>query len=329
MRRQQSTDGFNKEKLAFLVASFIFAAGTYQFLSTGPVALEVGKPISTQPGPAPTKDLNAAHPLAENFYVVPGTKTRMIDPLTGQLVNRNRKSPFTRADWVSAAPEVAAKKVNLAPPPPPPPPPPPAEKGDDEKRRKEFGPHDAQAEVEFVGVMMMSGKTYGMIKPRDGGPPKQVKVGDKIPDYDYTVTKIEKQAIWIVDEQKRPFLLKDDQFIAVKPEKTDADMDAEFDADDGDKKPAPKSKAAEPAAPVAPVNQAAAPAAPAAPAAVAEEKKAAPKGPAEHLDAAQALLKQVIAAEKDPIKRSKLEAKLKSMEKQRQPRPGAPRPAAK
>ena len=345
MKRQQGSDGFNKEKFAFLVASFIFAMGTYQFLSTGPVTLAVGSPISTQPGPGTLRNLNAEQPAAENFYVVTGSKTRMIDPMTQQLVNRERKSPFTRADWISAAPAVA-KGTPKGPPPPPPPPPPPADlKTADGNDKKAFGPQDAQAEVEFVGVMIMSGQSYGMLKPRDGGPPVRVKVGDKIPDYSYTVTKIDKQAIWIEDENKRPFLLKDDQFIAV--DTAHAGNDDDVDDDDPDMKPkkkagatekpsTKKTKTEEKTAPVE--KKTAAPAKPVAEAKVeapaAEKAEFKPATPA--IGAARETLMKAIAAEKDDQKRAKMQTKLEALEKHNEtklnspvaknPAPAAPAP---
>jgi hypothetical protein len=324
MRRQQNSDGFNKEKFAFLVASFVFAWGTYEFLSTGPVALTVGNPITSQPGPGLPRNQNADQPAAENFYVVTGSKTRMIDPMTQQLVNRDRKSPFTRADWVSAAPAVAKGPPKNIPPPPPPPPPPVDLMAGKEKNGKNFKGEDAQAEVEFVGVMIMSGQTYGMIKPIDGGPPAKVKVGDKIPDYNYTVTKIDKQVIWIEDENKRPFLLKDNQFIpadASRSRKGDDELDADMDPDMAPKKKGgateKKGKGAEPAEkkPATPAKAAPAtkPVAEKVEAPVNEKPVAAPATKA--INAAREALTKAIANEKDEQKKAKMQQKLEALDK--------------
>ena len=92
--QRQVTQGFNKEKLFFLMATLGFALGLYLFLASRPVALEVGKPISAQSEPEALNPANSENPKEERFYLVDGKLTRMLDPRTGQLVNRERKTPF-------------------------------------------------------------------------------------------------------------------------------------------------------------------------------------------------------------------------------------------
>src|SRR6185436_3364039 len=94
MRRQQNVTGFNKEKLSFLLGSIFCALAVYLFLASSPVDLNVTQPLGTQSGPMALANVNAARPLEENFYVVPGSASRMIDPRTGIVVNRDRKTPF-------------------------------------------------------------------------------------------------------------------------------------------------------------------------------------------------------------------------------------------
>ena len=241
MRRQQNTTGFNKEKLVFLGASTAFAIGLYFFLSSSPIDLQVGSPLGTQSGPLALANINAARPLEENYYVVPGTVSRMLDPRTAQLVNRERKTPFApKSDFTKRnLPPPIVAHVNAPPPPPPPPPTGTAEKADTGKKKKEYGPNDREAEVQYMGVVTINGETYGLLKPKDGTSPKRIKVGDKIPDYDYTVTKIEKNSVSLTDKDGRPYVLKDTRFsddaiVADSGKKDAADEDA------GDKKPAPK-----------------------------------------------------------------------------------------
>ncbi len=231
MRQHQGTSGFNKEKLIFLGASLFCAFGLYNFLATAPVQLEVGKPISAESEPAPMGNQTAARPYEVAFYIAPGEITRLIDPRTNQLVRRDRKTPFApKADFVSktrvagpALPGMPGGKETAGgiPPPPPPPPPPGTEtkekKGakDDGKPQKEvWRPEDRKAQVDYVGVVTMGGQSYGLLKSVDGGSPLRVKVGDKIAAYDYTVTRIDKQAIWVVDKDNLPFMIRDTRFTA-------------------------------------------------------------------------------------------------------------------
>lgn len=243
MRRQQNTTGFNKEKLVFLGASTAFAIGLYFFLSSSPVELVVGKPLGNQSGPQPLANVNAARPLEENFYVVPGTVSRMIDPRTALLVNRERKTPFApKSDFTKRnLPPPVVAHVNTAPPPPPPPPVTTIEKPEQGKRKKEYGPNDREAEVQYMGVVTINGETYGLLKPKDGTASKRIKVGDKIPDYDYTVTKIDKNSVSLTDKDGRPYVLKNPRFAeeAVLADSGKKDDDEEADPDEK-KKPAPK-----------------------------------------------------------------------------------------
>jgi len=203
MGRVQGAQGFNKEQLAFLVVAAIAALSVYFYLSSGPIELEPGKPIAIGEPPKPLNMKPPADPLQENYYVVDGQITRLMDPRTGQAVNRLRKTPFMPAAKF-------IERVKKDPPAmltPPPPPPPEAPKEPETKR--DFGPKDLIAEVEFMGVVSLNGKTYGLVRPKDGSSPRRVKVGDKIPDYNYTVTRIEKQTIYVEDEDKNPFVLRD------------------------------------------------------------------------------------------------------------------------
>ncbi|MCY3024328.1 MAG: hypothetical protein NTW87_35575 [Planctomycetota bacterium] len=218
MQRQHNVQGFNKEKMSFVVCGLVCAAGLYCYLASEPVLLADKAALSEQSGPVALHDSSLENPQHESFYVVDGKVTRLIDPRTNQLVNRDRKTPFmpdARFLKARAEGQVATKKAPEGPPPPPPPPPPPAKKedaADSKKKKREFGPTDAESAVKFMGIVTLGGRTYGMVTPKEGGKPFWVKVGDVIPDCDYTVTKIEKQAISVVDANDRPFLLRDTRY---------------------------------------------------------------------------------------------------------------------
>jgi type IV pilus biogenesis protein PilP len=261
MERRSTTQAFNKEKLFFLLAGMVFAGGLYYFLASAPVPLVASYPMSGESAPTPLPNVNPDEPREEAFYVVDGKITGLIDMRTRQLVNRERKTPFIEAAKFLAdrtKPKEQPKEL-LVPPPPPPPPPPLPGKNDraDGKKRSEFHATDAESAVEFVGVVTMGGRTYGMLRPKDGGKVMRVQVGDVLPGCDYTVTKIEKQGIWVTDEEKRPFNLRDlryaDMGVSTDTPKSDSeDPDAALLAEKTPKKeekPAPKAPAPKAPAP--------------------------------------------------------------------------------
>jgi len=272
MQRNESNQGFNKEKLAFLATALLTALGTYWFLSSGPVMLDVGEPIASQPPPATVRNASAENPLPENFFVVDGALTRLLDPRTSAVVNRERKTPFAPArGWKDNA--NTAAKVAVGPPPTPPPPPPPAPPAPpkvEKAERKSWDAADIQSEVEFMGVVTTKGERYGLLKPKDGSAPQRVKVGDVLAQYKYTITKIESQAIHIVDEDKHPFVIRDQRFADEAAVSTSSTR-KKADADDAEAEEKPKKKLvtppppAKPSAPKPAAPKAAAPAATAVP----------------------------------------------------------------
>jgi len=223
MARQELAQGFNKEKLVFLLAAIAAAAGVYLFVATSPLLLEPAPPHSSDAGPPQARDVIAPPPEVEDYYVVDGKTTLLMDKLTGQLVNRQRKTPFTpAADYLAAlaAAEIGkggkggkgggGPKDLLLPPPPPPPP------GGDREGKKEEGKKkgiwnatDAESLVEYKGVIGIRGVTYGMLQPKDGTRQFNVQAGDMLPGLDYTVKLIEKQAITVADADGNIFLLRD------------------------------------------------------------------------------------------------------------------------
>jgi len=227
---RQNTRGFNKEKMVFLIISVFCAIGIYLFLASGPVLLQVGDPIAAQDAPDALKGgLESDKAQDVDYYVVDGEKTGYRDVRTNQLVNRKRKNPFEPpSGWREAKAPVEVAVAKLAPPPPPPPPPPAALK--EQKmgpKGANFDGKDLAAQVKFMGVVTMNGQTVGLLKPiEEDGEPRRVKVGDKIPDYNYTVTKIENQAIWVTDADNHPFVLKDTDLLGGGDNSDSADKPA-------------------------------------------------------------------------------------------------------
>ena len=210
MRQLNKT--FNKEQFVFMLSSAAFAAGLYFYLTSGPVALTVGEPISAQPAP-PVLENIPDKPLDNiDFYVVDGRITRLIDPHTGDLVDRSRKTPFAPiAGEPNARPIITVTGGGDA-----------TGGGDspamvvvnDPKKVKTWTVENVKSKVKFMGVVIMKGQTVALLKPEDDSEVKKANVGDKIDEYGYTVTRIEKQTIWITDADNRPFILKDTALLA-------------------------------------------------------------------------------------------------------------------
>jgi hypothetical protein len=191
--KRSDVRNFNKEKLIFLIASGVFAAALFLFLAFGPVALQPGKPMGTQTGPLALDE----------------SKFTLADSTTQIKPDRQRKNPFApNREYNEASKNPPANPAGNTMTPAAPPPPPPVEKTP-EPAKPAFEAQVVNAEVDFMGVVMLGGETYGLLKPKDGSSPQRVKVGDKLPDLKYTVTKIEKQAIWLTDEEGRPFVVTD------------------------------------------------------------------------------------------------------------------------
>ena len=75
MQRQQNVQGFNKEKMTFVVAGLVCAAGLYYYLASEPVLLGDKKALSAEAGPLALQDASLENPQHESFYVVDGKIT--------------------------------------------------------------------------------------------------------------------------------------------------------------------------------------------------------------------------------------------------------------
>ncbi|MEI6235718.1 MAG: hypothetical protein WCT04_21895 [Planctomycetota bacterium] len=212
----QASSRFNKEKLLFLGVTALLAICVYHFMSSRPVKLEISIPVSPLPIPgplAPEKPDTRKGDIA--FYLESGMRENI-------LVNRDRNDPFAPFYIPSdlPPPNPNSKIVNgkpgtgaPLPPPPAPPPPPEVAKKDPNDDADKFNPSDKKAKVDFSAVVSMNGIVYGLLKDKEGKT-IQVKVGDYLEDFKYTVSKIEKQAIWVLDENDRAFVARDLSFAA-------------------------------------------------------------------------------------------------------------------
>ena len=220
--------GFNKEKLVFLGTTTVLALTLYHLLISAPVALEPTPPVSNVAPPGPLDREKQDNRVANVLYYISGG----VNPQMGVAVDRSRKNPFEPIDeFISRSPidvrPTGPKPVAVAGPPPPPEVPEPTKVPDP---KNPFGPRaDKVAKVDFSGVMTLGGVTHGLLKSKDGQT-IQVKEGDYLDDYQYTVAKIEKQAIWVSDEDSQMFVARDTSF----------DESGASSGGDGEDKPAKK-----------------------------------------------------------------------------------------
>lgn len=201
---------FNKEKLVALGALCLLAPALYLCLRSAPAALGVGTPISSlAPPPEVAQGQSAYRNPDENWYPLGGT-----DPRTGEYVNRDRHSPFMPADRkiVSVIPKPAPATHNAALP--------PRQSVDVENSiaapSRIWTPVDPSLKYEYMGVITVNAGTYALLRPKDGAKPRRLQTGDTIAG-DYTVRKIEKQSVWLVDDHEHFFQLRSTALVSTKP----------------------------------------------------------------------------------------------------------------
>lgn len=217
MARQIKGQGFNKEKLVFLCTSALLSGALYLYLAEKPILLKLPKPLSdhTAPGAHVERDTSVKFPVE---YYVDGVYA---DKQSGRLlkVNRKRRTPFAPADigflvaerhnHPTENPVRPPKRHN--PPPPPPPPPPPEDASPEPEPTRPTVARSFDLAVGFMGIVRLeNGEQVAMLRVKDGNqPPRQVHVGDVLDEFHYKITKITPQAVWLTDEEGRPYILKD------------------------------------------------------------------------------------------------------------------------
>lgn len=188
------SQGMNKEKLVFYLCLVLMMVSAFLFFF-GPrtQSLRDDDPITAKARP--------------ETYDAKGAPLRLAKELSAE---RERKSPFTPdLTWKT---NVANKKPpNPAKAPPPPPPPPPQPQAQP-KPKSAMTPTEKDLEVGFMGIVQVGDQSYALLSSKDGSAPRRVKEGDVIDGLNYTITKIEKQSIFLTDGDGRPYILKDGRF---------------------------------------------------------------------------------------------------------------------
>jgi hypothetical protein len=187
-------ESFNKEKAACLASLLLLAVSGYYLFRTAPAELVVDRPITTQGAPP--------------VYAEPADTGV---PSTVALANE-RKSPFTPSQYkegVGFRPVVGTGPV-VTPVPPPPAPVQPKPPQQAAQTPKPSAPEVKEPPVEYVGVVNLRGQTYGLLKLEDGSM-RRVKAGDVLEDLNCSVTRIDKVAILVQNEEGQVFIRKNDR----------------------------------------------------------------------------------------------------------------------
>lgn len=196
--------GFNKEKLfcllavlsLFMLTLMLFLAREYPiglilqgymglFGSSPPKHLQEQAPVTTMPAPS-----------AYQQQAMPSPPS-----MAG-----NRKTPFAPSQYQVENIQVPTKSVAVVLPPP--------------SQSAPVAPTDPKSvkdkelEVSYMGVMQVQGETYGLLRAKDGSY-RRVKEGEKMPDFNCTVKRIEKQAIFVETDEGRVYTLRSDRFAEV------------------------------------------------------------------------------------------------------------------
>lgn len=191
--------GFNKEKLVFLLCSLLLAVTGYLFVTSRPYELK--------------NDTARAKAHMLQSYNVSDTSLKGTPDSYIYSKDRDRKSPFTLDKDFLAGDENNPKPkpvTNTAPPPPPPPPPPP--KKVEPKTRDPLLPIEKELSVAFVGIMRSGDRTFALLANKDGTGTFRVREGDTLQGSNYKITKIESQAIYLTDVDGTPYVLRDGRF---------------------------------------------------------------------------------------------------------------------
>lgn len=211
-------EGFNKEKFVCLISLLLvgFMAVLLALARFHPVAGVVWL-YSTVFGSAPPDALGEQAPVTTS--VSPSAyQEQALPPLPSlaALGDKIRKTPFAPTQYKIErviTPNVTRRptQVTVAPPPPAlPQPKPPAPAAPN----RPVAPKDKELEVAYMGVMEVQDQTYGLLRAKDGSF-RRVKVGDTMEDFNYTITRIEKQAIYVKTEEGRVYMLKNNRFTDV------------------------------------------------------------------------------------------------------------------
>lgn len=191
--------GFNKEKLVFLLCSLLLAVTGYLFVTSRPYELK--------------NDTARAKAHMLQPYNVSDTSLKGTPDSYIYSKDRDRKSPFTLdKDFLAGdenKPKPEPPKNNVPPPPPPPPPPP---KKVEPKTRDPLLPIEKELSVAFVGIMRAGDRTFALLSNKDGSGTFRVREGDTLQGSNYKITKIENQAIYLTDEDGTPYVLRDGKF---------------------------------------------------------------------------------------------------------------------
>jgi len=184
------TQGMNKEKLVFYLSLLMLGVSGFLFVRSWPGTLQVESPVTRKARPV----------MAEGRAFTPYLEVALAP-------NEERKSPFMADQQWRQMNTKTKPDITKAPPPPPPAPPKAPEQPKVAKQ-----PTEKDLEVGFMGIVNLNGVSYALLASKDGSPPRRVKEGETIEGLNYTITKIEKQAIHLTDADGRPYVLKDGRF---------------------------------------------------------------------------------------------------------------------
>jgi len=182
----------NKEKLLFLVFALVFGVGLYRLLSSAPLPLEPGKPMTEKSVPEELHVAAVSPTLAERDYLR-GSRNPMLKP---------------------KPPPVALQKLQSIDIPSPPSQ--PNEPGDGVAIVKRIL-DPASLDLEYMGIVIADGKSCALLRSKKSSITQRVLPGQSVAGTNVSVTKIEPWGVWLSDGQGVG-VLKNERFDAPKPE---------------------------------------------------------------------------------------------------------------
>ncbi len=196
----------NKEKSIFILLALIFSAGVYLFFASQPAALQSGQPLGSIASPAGVRIAAISDTGMERDYLRGKRNNPFNDPYRNRLPEPPEEPGIKKND-----PKI------------PPPPPYPTQVVEGGSHKELFDPRDAGRE--YIGVVLVDGKSCALLRTRDNSAPQRLLLGEKISGLDISVTKIELQGVWLSDGTSTS-VLRNERFATPPPKATPAQKDS-------------------------------------------------------------------------------------------------------
>jgi hypothetical protein len=191
-----------KEVAGFLLAAAACGTAFYVCLTASPVPLSPSDPVVAYASPSPLSVASAPAVLPENQYLE-GGRLSPFAPVRKMVVRGPKVPPPWRPEYPEEKEQPTAGR----------------EQGNGGKDVHSGDARTPPVALGYVGVIQIGNRSYGLLQRKDGAGRYVVEPEKTAPADDFSVLKIEKQAIHVLTRDGQKLVLSDDRFPAApKPE---------------------------------------------------------------------------------------------------------------